>query len=222
MAQIFMVHSQKDEELLGIFKNAFVGTNVKAVFESLEKIVKGNISSDQIKMDIEKSRAIFVILSQNVEKIPYTRDWVLWETGVAKNKDIWVFEPHSQYGQISVITPFIRHYVVFGVSDDLLCYISRIIESYDDSQTLPTALLTGGLGALVGSALSEEGDSDGTVLGGIGGAILGAMLSDKSKNRPVGVQIECANCNSIYTVHLPQGLKKIRCPVCNKAIEIKI
>ena len=222
MAQIFISHSQKDEELLGIFKNAFVGTNVKAIFESLEKIVKGNISSDQIKMDIENSRAIFVILSQNVEKIPYTRDWVVWETGVAKNKDIWVFEPHSQYGQISVITPFIRHYVVFGVSDDWLCYIRRIIESYDDSQALPTAVVTGGLGVVIGSSLSEEGDSSGAVLGGSGGAILGAMLSNKSKYCPRGLPIECINCNSVYSVHLSQGINTIRCPVCNTALEIKM
>ena len=201
---------------------AFIATNVKPVFEELEKITKGKITREEIGRDIDNSRAIFVILSQNVEKIPHTRDWVVCETGFAKNKDVWVFEPYSQLGRISVITPFLRNYVIFGISDDWLRYISRIIESYDDSQTLPTALVTGGLGALVGSTLSEEGDSSGTVLGGIGGAILGVMLSNKSKNRPVGLPIECVNCNSIFNVHLPQGLITIRCPVCNKAIEIKI
>jgi hypothetical protein len=207
---------------LRLFKDAFVGTNVRAVFESLEKIVKGKISRDEIRKDIENSRAIFVVLSQNVENIPHTRDWVACETGYAQNKDIWVFEPYSQYGKISIIIPFLRHYVPFGVSDAWLAYIRRIIESYDDSETLPTALVTGGLGALIGSAFDEEGDSSGAVLGGLGGAILGAMMSDKTKNRPVGLHIECINCNSVYNVHIPQDMKTIRCPICNRAIQISM
>lgn len=194
---------------------------MKAVFEEFEKIFKGKITRDQIGKDIENSRAVFVILSQNVEKIRHTRDWVVCETGVAKNKDIWVFEPYSQYGKISVIVPFLRNYVVFGVNNSWLGYIRRIIESYDDSQTLPTVLATGGLGALVGSALSEDTEA-GAVLGGIGGAILGAMMSDKSKGRPIGLPIECVSCNSIYSVHTPQGMKAIRCPVCNKSIAIRL
>jgi len=223
IAQIFVSHSQKDENFQSFFSKAFAGTNVKAVFEEFEKISKGKITRDDIGRDIENSRAVFVILSQNVEKIPHTRDWVVCETGIAKNKDVWVFEPNSQYGKISVVVPTLRNYVVFGVHDTWLGYIRRIIESYDDSQTLPTALVTGGLGALVGSALSEEEDtSAGAVLGGIGGAILGAIMSDKSKGRPTGLPIECVSCNSIYNVHLPQGMTTIRCPVCNMVLEIKM
>ena len=124
MAQIFISHSQKDEEILRLFKDAFVGTNVKAIFESLEKIIKGKIPRDQIGRDIENSRAIFVILSQNVEKIPHTRDWVVCETGFAKNKDIWVFEPYSRPKQC-----YVRCYIVnqkpsepfFRNSDTRIC-----------------------------------------------------------------------------------------------------
>lgn len=221
MAQIFVSHSQKDEEFKSFFSKVFAGTNVKAIFEEFEKIFKGKITRDDIGRDIEGSRAVFVILSQNVEKIPHTRDWVVCETGIAKNKDVWVFEPYSQYGKISVIVPTLRNYVVFGVSDAWLGYMRRIIESYDDSQTLPTVLVTGGLGALVGSALSEDTEA-GAVLGGIGGAILGAMMSDKTKFRPIGIRIECVSCNSIYNVHIPQEMKTIRCPVCNKFLEISL
>lgn len=98
---------------------------MKAVFEEFEKIFKGKITRDQIGKDIENSRAVFVILSQNVEKIRHTRDWVVCESGVAKNKDIWVFEPYSQYGKISVIVPFLRNYVIFGVHDAWLGYIRK-------------------------------------------------------------------------------------------------
>jgi hypothetical protein len=133
-----------------------------------------------------------------------------------------VFEPYSQYGQISVIVPFLRNYVVFDVNDAWMGYIRRIIESYDDSETLPTVLVTGGLGALVGAVLAEKNRGAGAVLGGIGGAIIGAVISDKSASRPLGFRIECACCNSIYSIHLPQGMNTIRCPVCNKVIEFAL
>jgi uncharacterized protein YcfJ len=220
MAQIFVSHSKQDEELKYFFLKAFSGTQVKSVFEEFEEIMKTTISIDDVKRDIENSRAVFVILSHNVEKLHHTRDWVAFETGAAKNKDVWVFEPYSQYGQISVIVPSVRNYVVFGTSDAWTRYIRRIIESYDDSGTLPTALVTGGLGALIGAALSEGDQSAGAVLGGIGGAIVGAAISDKSSSRPLGQRIQCANCISVYDVHLPQGINTIRCPVCNKVIKI--
>lgn len=221
MAQIFVSHSQQDEEFKSLFLKAFSGTQVRSVFEEFERIMKGKITRDDVARDIENSRAVFVILSQNVEKLRHTRDWIAFETGAAKNKDVWVFEPYSQYGQISVIVPSVRNYVVFDVNDAWIGYIRRIIESYDDSQTLPTILVTGGLGALIGAALSEKNRGAGAVLGGVGGAIVGAVISDKSSSRPVGLRIECASCSSVYDVHLSQGMDTIRCPVCNKVIEIK-
>jgi len=219
MAQIFVSHSQKDEDLKNFFSNAFLGTKVAGIFEEFEKILGGKVTSVKIARDIENSRAVFVILSQNVQDIPHTRDWVVWETGVAKNKDIWIFEPYPQFGKISVVTPFLRHYAIFALNDSWLGYIRRIIESYDDSHTLGTALVTGGLGAIIGSALSED-ESEGAIAGGILGGLYGLAVSDKTKFRPTGLKTECVSCSSTYAVHIPQGMTTIRCPVCNKFLEM--
>jgi len=214
MAQIFVSHSQKDENLRDFFSNAFAGTKVKAVFEEFEKIFVGKITSDHIARDIENSKAVFVILSQNVQDIPYTRDWVVWEIGVAKNRDIWVFEPISQLGRISVVTPYLRHYVIFDTKDDWLDYIRRIIESYDDSHVLPTVLATTLTGTALGTLVRHPG------LGVVAGTLTGIMISDKSKERPTGIGVECCNCSSSYNIHIPQGLNIFRCPVCNTYLEI--
>ena len=88
MAQIFVSHSQRDEDLKNFFSNAFAPTNVRAIYEEFEKIIRGGVTSEQIARDIENSRAVFVILSQNVQNIPHTRDWVVWEAGVGKNRFI--------------------------------------------------------------------------------------------------------------------------------------
>ncbi len=213
MAEIFVSHSGKDKDLRDFFSNAFAGTKVRAIFEEFEKIIRGTVSSAQIARDIENSKAVFVILSQNVQGIPYTRDWVVWETGVAKNKDIWIFEPSTQFGLISVVTPFLRHYVIFDISDPWLGYLRRIIESYDDSHVLPTLLITGGLGAL----LASENDKAG---GAAFGALAGLVLSDKSKERATGIGVTCYNCSSLYNIHISQGTNQFRCPVCNSFLQL--
>lgn len=212
MAEIFVSHSGKDKDLRDFFSNAFAGTKVRAIFEEFEKIIRGNVSTAHIASDIENSKAVFVILSQNVQGIPHTRDWVVWETGVAKNKDIWIFEPFTQFGQISVVTPFLRHYVIFDTIDPWLVYIRRIIESYDDSHVLPTLLLTGGLGAL----LAEHDKTGGAALG----ALAGLVLSDKSKERATGIGVTCYKCSSLYNIHIPQGTNQFRCPVCNSFLQL--
>lgn len=210
MAQIFVSHSSKDKDLRNFFSNAFTPTKVRGVFEEFEKIFTNKVTSEQISKDIENSKAVFVILSQNVQNIPHTRDWVVWEAGVGKNKDIWVFEPYRQFGRISIITPYLRHYVIFDVSDTWLGYIRKAIESYDDSHVLPTVLVSGGLGALLAK-------QEGAALG----AMVGLMISDKTKERPSGIAVMCSNCSSSYNVHIPQVIEGFRCPVCNTYLKIK-
>lgn len=213
MAQIFVSHSQKDKDFRGIFSNAFAGTKVKAIFEEFEKIVGRVVTSVHIAKEIENSKAVFVILSQNVQDIPHTRDWVVWETGVAKNRDIWVFEPYPQFGRISIVTPYLRHYVIFDTSDDWVGYIRAIIESYDDSHVVPTASLAGGMSALA-ALLAEKDKLSYAALGLLGGAAA-LVISDKSSRRPVGIGLICSTCSSSYNIHIPQGMNRFRCPVCN-------
>ena len=148
-----------------------------------------------------------------MENIPHTRDWIVWETGVAKNRDIWVFEPYSQLGSISVVIPYLKHYVIFDVNNDAwLGYMRKIIESYDDSHILPTVLLTGGLGAL----LAEKDKTEGAIWG----TLAGLVLCDKTRNMPMGIGVNCVNCNSSYNLHIPQGVNIFRCPVCNQYLKI--
>ena len=214
MAQIFVSHSKDDKDLRDFFSNAFAGTKVKVIFEEFEKIFRDKVTSEQIAKDIENSKAVFVILSHNVQNIPHTRDWVVWETGVAKSRDIWVFEPYPQFGGISVVTPYLRHYVIFDTNDAWLGYMRTIIESYDDSHVLPTLLVTGGIGAL----LAENDKIGGATLG----ALAGLVISDKSKERPTGIGVICSECSSSYNIHIPQGMNIFRCPVCNADLEINI
>jgi hypothetical protein len=151
MANIFVSHSAKDRQLVSFFNNCRGTSPVGLVWEEIEKMFNGHVSAKKIGADIEQSKAVFVILTANVESLQHTRDWVTSEAAAASKKDVWVFERVAEGGQISVVIPFARHYVLYEPIDASIPYIRSIINSYDDSHVLPTIAIAGGLGALSGS-----------------------------------------------------------------------
>lgn len=208
MAEIFVSHSKSDVDLKNFFATVFSTTKVKAIWEEYEKIINPElITSEKIKNDIKRSNAIFIILSQNVQNLLHSRDWILWESGVGtiNNKDIWVFEPFEQLGRISTIVPNLKHYVLFEINEPWFDYIYRIITSYDDSNILLTTTLK----------LNEI-----ITLGGLINPV-----NDKLNDRSYGLPIRCISCSSVYNIHFPANAKEnnrfnFRCPVCNKILSI--
>jgi len=65
----------------------------------------------EIERRIAGSAALFVLLSENIESLHYTRDWILWECGKSMNKEIWVLEPDESLDKIKVVVPRFNHYV---------------------------------------------------------------------------------------------------------------
>jgi hypothetical protein len=118
MAQIFVSHSQRDTEIIHFFLEAFAGTKVKLHLEELEREVPSGVTAEKIERDIQVSNAVFVLLSENVEKLSHTRDWINWECGTAKNKEIWVFEPFECLGKIRVVVPRFNHYALFEGTEE--------------------------------------------------------------------------------------------------------
>jgi hypothetical protein len=206
MAQIFISHSKKDKDIIHFFLEAFAGTNVKPRLEELEKEVPTGITSGKIEMDIQISNAVFVFLSENVENLAHTRDWINWECGTAKNKDIWIFEPFESQGKIKMIVPRVTHYVTFEKTEEWRKYLRSIVESYDDSHVIPTLAATTGGGAL----LNEEDRGSGALFGF--GAGLVALLLQGLTKPSFGIDVRCWKCFSNYKFH---GYEKFRCIVCN-------
>ncbi|WP_428369312.1 hypothetical protein [Methanoregula sp.] len=139
MSQIFISHSQKDDAIIALFAKAFGSTHVKHVFMEYEKIMLGReIMPQEIQMNIKNSMACFVILSENVNTIKHTRDWIVAESSLAYQlgKDIWIFEPNSDLGKIDVIIPFFTHIAPFDICDEAYVFIRNIIESYEGSTFL--------------------------------------------------------------------------------------
>lgn len=206
MAQIFVSHSQRDKDTIHFILEAFAGTKVKPHLEELEKEPPSGVTADKIDRDIQACNAVFVLLSKNVENLKHTRDWVNWECGVAKNKEIWVFEPVETLGKVSVIVPRLNHYVLFENTDEWRQYLRAIISSYDDSHVIPTLSAATASGALV----SKKDPGAGAMVGFFAG--LGALIIRNLSQPSLGVGVKCWKCSSNYKIH---RYGNFRCPVCN-------
>jgi hypothetical protein len=206
MAQIFVSHSRRDAEIIHFFLEAFAGTKVKPHLEELEKEVPTGVTAAKIAGDIQSSNAVFVLLSETVESLPYTRDWINWECGTAANKEIWIFEPCESLGKIQIIIPRFNHYALFERTPEWRKYLLSIIDSYDDSHVIPTLSATTGGGAL----LNEKDRGAGAAAGFFAG--LGALLLHRISKPSLGVPVRCWHCSSNYRVH---RYGHFRCAVCN-------
>lgn len=210
MSQIFMSHSGRDRGLIDPFKNIFSTSKVKGMFEEYESMLGKQVTSGKIRTDIFQSAAVFLLLTESVQNIPHTRDWVVWESGNARNKPLWLFEPVEQFGKNTVVIPHVTHHVIYGPGEGWFRYLKNIVESYDNSTALPS-FVTGTifLGALFNPLIG--------LVGGAGSL----MVSCKSNLRPAGKLVCCGLCRSQYRLHYPVGMTSTRCPVCNNVFSIQ-
>lgn len=211
MAKIFISHSSKDDDIKNFFLRAFAGTNVKPLFEEFEAEVPTGINAQKIQVDILASNALFVLLSEGVENSRHTRDWINWECGNAKNKDIWLFEPLESVGKISLIVPTVSHYFLYEKNDECRKVIRSAISYYDDTHVLPVLAASAAGGAL----FNEKDRSSGAWIGALIG--LAGLAVQSISQRKQGFSIKCFNCLSIYSVY---RIGQFRCPVCNKYLDV--
>lgn len=206
MAQIFVSHSQRDTDAIHFFLEAFAGTKVKPHLEEFEKDAPSGVTAQKISRDIQQSNALFVLLSETVESLPHTRDWINWECGTASNKEIWVFEPVESVGKISIVIPRFNHYALFERTPEWRKYLLAIIDSYDDSHVLPTLSATTGGGAMINEEDRGTGAAAGFAIG-----LVGLLLHNMTKPA-FGIPVRCWKCCSNYRVH---RYGQFRCAVCN-------
>ncbi len=172
-----------------------------------------NCIDEEIERKIQASSAVFFLLTENVERLPFTRDWVLWENGKVTNKDIWLFEPEESLGRMTVLLPRFRHYVRYQRNSNWRDYVNSIVKSYDESSILGWT----GAGAGIGAMLSTEDRGGGAIVGGIAGAIVESIARSKP---PVGVSVTCLKCSYSYSVHLSDTAVQFRCGRCNNRMEL--
>jgi len=205
MASIFLSHSKRDEGSVSLLSKAAAGTRVELYRAEFETQIGIDADAEELEREIDNSKALFIALSSHVQNTLHTRDWVLWETGCAKGKDIWVFE-NAATRPSSVAIPKFSHYVLYYDTIEWIQYITRIIDSYRWLETVPAMAS----GAAIGLAWGPGGS--------LVGSAAGWVASIPSRSRPIGTKYKCPGCSRDVAIHFTQGTPLTRCPTCNTVI----
>lgn len=233
MAEIFVSHSRRDEDIKNFFSNIFAGLAVIGRFVEFEGFTTPPAA--YIEERIKTAKALFVLLGTHVQELPHTQNWIAWEAGMTRGlshqarKDIWVFELLDRWCEVPI--PYLDHYVIYDQSREAISYIKSIVLSYDDSGVLPATLLGAGIGGAAGASIGaaaeqrQEGrgatGTEGALFGAIAGAAVSTLITNPSRNRPVGTSITCPNpdCRASFQMHTT--LDVFPCPVCRQWMRLQ-
>lgn len=130
--QVFISHSKEDPNS-EFFHKIFSGTNIKSVWLEFEDITPPPASF--IRDRINESDAVFVLRSEQLASIHWTRNWVSFEVGLAANLrkhifaplgiDIYVFDPADQ--KIDFPVPYFNYYMPYNTNVEHLKFIRQMI-----------------------------------------------------------------------------------------------
>ncbi len=214
MANIFISHSRKDDSLIASVHQLLVNVGHTPIIEEfIPESEKLPIPHDEIQRNVSVSDAIFLFLTDNVLATDYTRNWVVFEVGLAKqaSKRVFVFE---RYGvPIPYPIPYVTDYTIFdpqSISD--LLTIQTIAKELVGK--IPAALIGAGAGALLGAAFGPLGFAIGAITLGLAGHNWDVQAEAKI---PV---VECPypNCHVRFRYYSP-NVTSFNCPTCRQQID---
>jgi hypothetical protein len=199
--------------MLQQFLKAFASSPVKAYLAEFEKEFKLP-AAPELQKEIDKSVALFLVLSPAVLSSQYTENWVTWELGVASRakKEIWVFEDPAQ--PVVFPIPHVTNYVPFDSSSRPdFQLLQQIIDSYREIRDY--AVWGMALGALLGAIVKGK---EGAFMGGLFGFVTGPAIKKIISPALYGIDITCPypNCQASYT--LRGFVDTFPCPVCRQRI----
>ena len=135
---VFISHS-KDDPNLGFFHKVFSGLPIESVWMEFEKIEPPPFLS--IRDNVNRSDALFVLLSEYLVDRRYTSNWCSFEVGLAANRerlnvasnsaraklglDVWVFEPLGK--DISFAVPYCTYYMRYKPSTNSIKLLKNIL-----------------------------------------------------------------------------------------------
>lgn len=131
-SQIFVSHSSKDTKLIDLIALGFKDRDITPYFA--RQVMVGENPVEKIINAIDSSIALFVLMTSNVAYDNHTRDWVVFEIGVAKTKGkpifCWMEESVSTLKTFPKLIENITDYDTFNPVFDKECY--RMVSSMVD------------------------------------------------------------------------------------------
>ena len=217
MSIVFISHSKRDSDLVIRIKQILENIgHTPALEEFIPESDKKPIPYDEIRTKVSGSDVVFLFLTDNIVATEYTKNWVIFEVGVASSmkKPLYIFE--RQGVPIQYPLPYFTDYMLFDQNSiDSLLEIQTIAKTHVGKVPIGT---TGGVisGAAVGAIAGPAGALVGAILGGLIG--YGADTSSSSNIRTITCPYK--TCKIRFRYHSTR-ITKFMCPACRHEIVIQ-
>lgn len=135
---VFISHSRYDPNL-DFFHKVFSAVPITAIWMEFEDITAPPYLS--IRDNVNKSDALFVLLSEHLVDKQHTNNWVSFEVGLAANRtkvfekdsknlniqglDVYVFEPIDQH--IAFTVPYFTHFMRYRNNDQAFIWLRNML-----------------------------------------------------------------------------------------------
>jgi hypothetical protein len=147
--QIFVSHTKMDMEFCDAFDRACAGVEIeryRSEFEDIEgeMIRTGLPAWSPIKENIEKSKALFLLVGRELNKgqdkgglsWEHTQNWIAFEIGVACAKGIDVWVVCDDKIQINFPVPYLNNYLPSSPRNRLvLKHLENVLRGYEKGLT---------------------------------------------------------------------------------------
>lgn len=215
MAIIFISHSKRDASLVANVHQILINVGHRPIIEEfIPETEKQPIPHDEITQNVALSHAVFLFLTDNVLATEYTRNWVVFEVGLARQglKRVFVFE--RQGVPIPYPIPYVTDYMIFDPQSiqDLLA-IQRIASELVGS--IPAKMIGAGAGLLIGSVFGPLG----AALGALAGGALGHGFDIQTEARIPVIECPHENCHLRFRYYSP-NIVSFKCPACRQFVTL--
>lgn len=210
LANIFISHSKRDEQLVRNIQSVLINLKQTPIIEEfIPEESKEPIPYEEIRKNIKLSHSVFLFLTDEIVKTEYTKNWVIFEVGLASHSGTPLFVFERKGFPISYPIPYVTDYMLFDPTnvEDIL----NIQKLAGEIGKLSPSVIAGGLGALIGAPFGPLG----IVVGSLGGIAL-------SSKRAPPIQMEriiCDQCKVSFNYWSPE-ISTFCCPMCRKEIKI--
>ena len=210
MTIIFISHSKRDEQLVQNIQTILINVGHTPIIEEfIPESMKEPIPNEEIRKNVQQSDAVFLFLTDEIVRTKYTENWVIYEVGLASDRQIPVFVFERKGFPIHYPIPYITDYMVFdpySIKDAL-----NIQTLAKDMGKLPADWITAGFGALIGSIFGPLG----IAIGAVGGWLLGPKGGPPIPE----IRIACPHCRTEYNYWSP-NIISFSCPICRQPIKL--
>ncbi len=209
MPSVFISHSRRDKKLVKEIKLLLENVGIKPVIEEIiDPKNKKKIPWKEIYSNIFSSNAVFLFLTEEVLRTEYTKNWVIFECGLASalGKQLFLFERYGD--KLDYPIPYLSDYMIFDkeLTTDILKiqkYSKELKKYFSSEETLITSF-----------PLSHPVNDSIENMFLMSLYLSWKTRSKKKKLKKLGVEkVNCPRCKASFYYYSPEK-SPFTCPSC--------